>query len=503
MGRRALDLYLNVATGSLVDPSGSTDALAETPLVTYGEEVLLRLRLLKYNKETRVWDPYTELLNTDVFSSAADTDFSSLTDLLSKSTNTDINVPGDWDEMNPTEGKLSIRQNFKTLSLYQRISTNPQMGAYLEVSARPFGEDYVSGVFRFEILINNKIDKDAWITLTADTDFDATPASPTTLTMLIDHTTAIFPGTIIRFKIHDTYYYGTCESIAADLLTVSGVVFPYEDEEHEIFYDVQELIYEAMPEPIPAGYPTQEEILAWIDGKITKLEGATAGNILILSGAGGLEDSGKGFVTAIPETPTDTEVPTAKAVSTFIANYLGGGGFLKLGIGAEALEVVDNTITISASVHAIDVEGSADISSILGAENGTLLFLACHDPASAITLLHGDGNIRTRDNLDCVFTGTEKVALLKFDDLWYVLLTSTADYAKIPFATEDWVDLGTAFEESSLTITHGLNDSLVQISLFTTENIRVDVDPTIEDANTASVTIPTADIFAGTAVVRK
>ncbi|MGE4537570.1 MAG: hypothetical protein AB7D37_10860 [Desulfovibrio sp.] len=56
----------------------------------------------------------------------------------------------------------------------------------------------------------------------AGTDYTATPASTSTLTMLTDQTSNIFPGMPLRYTISGTAYYGICTAITPSLLTVAG-----------------------------------------------------------------------------------------------------------------------------------------------------------------------------------------------------------------------------------------------------------------------------------------
>lgn len=59
----------------------------------------------------------------------------------------------------------------------------------------------------------------AWI---AVTDFTATPASTSTLTMTDDLTASILVGYALKYTISSTVYYGIVSAITANLLTVAG-----------------------------------------------------------------------------------------------------------------------------------------------------------------------------------------------------------------------------------------------------------------------------------------
>lgn len=57
---------------------------------------------------------------------------------------------------------------------------------------------------------------------TPETNFTATPASTSTLTMTADKTATIKVGMGLKYKISSTYYYGIVTAIASNLLTVAG-----------------------------------------------------------------------------------------------------------------------------------------------------------------------------------------------------------------------------------------------------------------------------------------
>lgn len=61
--------------------------------------------------------------------------------------------------------------------------------------------------------------RDPWV---AETNFTATPASTSTLTMTADKTATIKVGMGLKYKISSTYYYGIVTAIASNLLTIAG-----------------------------------------------------------------------------------------------------------------------------------------------------------------------------------------------------------------------------------------------------------------------------------------
>jgi len=61
-----------------------------------------------------------------------------------------------------------------------------------------------------------------WTALVPATDFTATPASSSTLTMLVDHTADIPVGSFIRHTIGGNVRYGQVSALTSNLMTVTG-----------------------------------------------------------------------------------------------------------------------------------------------------------------------------------------------------------------------------------------------------------------------------------------
>lgn len=70
--------------------------------------------------------------------------------------------------------------------------------------------------------IQNSLNTGRWIALVAGTDFTATPASTSTITMLTNQTANIQPGMALQFVVGGSTYYCQCIAITSSLLTVRG-----------------------------------------------------------------------------------------------------------------------------------------------------------------------------------------------------------------------------------------------------------------------------------------
>jgi hypothetical protein len=150
MARRQIEVYFDVDNNRLIDSGG---LLASPPSINYKEQPLLLLHLVRADLTA-----YTGLLATDVFTAAIDNDFDGTTDLMCLTSNSGINVPGDWASVSVAGGKLSIRLDAFTATFKSKLGTSSQLtNTYFELQAVPLGETYLSSIFRFQIYCNGLV----------------------------------------------------------------------------------------------------------------------------------------------------------------------------------------------------------------------------------------------------------------------------------------------------------------------------------------------------------
>lgn len=98
---------------------------------------------------------------TDTFSAAIDNDFDSSTELMVKTENAGINVPGDWASADPEQGKLSIRLDCNTATFATKLATAESINAKFELQWHDAGAPALAGKFRFDVVCSGLIDDSA------------------------------------------------------------------------------------------------------------------------------------------------------------------------------------------------------------------------------------------------------------------------------------------------------------------------------------------------------
>lgn len=159
---RTIDIYWDTERNVHTDEDGnSLTSRSVLPHITYKEKVLLRLRLIKLvdSVVTSVAFPS----DVDTFSVAIDSDYDYDTDLYAKSTDDDINVPGDWEEAgnaDPSAGQMSIRLSAFVSNFRTRLGTSAESSdTKLEIQGIAT-DDSVVAVYRLPFVVRNLIDGD-------------------------------------------------------------------------------------------------------------------------------------------------------------------------------------------------------------------------------------------------------------------------------------------------------------------------------------------------------
>lgn len=162
--RKVLWTYFNVDTGQLVDASNVPISNLTYPVICFKEYPVMCLSLYTGFAQGVVV-PYTGFSELMTFTAAVDTDFDHDTDLMIKSRfAADVNIPGDWESANISQGRLSIRLNANTLGFQTKIGSTPVLEAYFELQG--FVSTLIEGVpqivlasvTRLPVLVKNTID---------------------------------------------------------------------------------------------------------------------------------------------------------------------------------------------------------------------------------------------------------------------------------------------------------------------------------------------------------
>jgi len=143
--RRAIDIWYNITTGKHLNASGNPIRDEEFPYIIYKEKPLVKLRLVTDRDLTA----YTGLSAGDVLSASVDFDFDHDTDTMCKTIASGINVGGDWDDADPTQGKISIRLDAYNTRYQTVIGTlGEKAGSKLELLAFETGTGYLIAAIR-------------------------------------------------------------------------------------------------------------------------------------------------------------------------------------------------------------------------------------------------------------------------------------------------------------------------------------------------------------------
>jgi hypothetical protein len=144
MARREIDITYDVDNRRQIDSAG---ALADPKSVFYREQPLIRLTLVRSDLTA-----YTGLPASGTFTASLDNNFNTADALMAKTLDAGINVSGDWADVDPANGKVSIRLDCKTASYKTKIGTSEKLtNTKLELQGYEVGETDPSNVFRFEL----------------------------------------------------------------------------------------------------------------------------------------------------------------------------------------------------------------------------------------------------------------------------------------------------------------------------------------------------------------
>ncbi len=134
--RRQIDVWYDKDGDRILDASGRA---IDPPVLYYGEQALLLLRVLKSDLTA-----YTGFAADDVLDAAIDTGPGLTTAPMVETADADINVAGDWADADATAGKFSVRLDAYTTQFSTAIGTSTSRQVTFRLQARPAGETYIS-----------------------------------------------------------------------------------------------------------------------------------------------------------------------------------------------------------------------------------------------------------------------------------------------------------------------------------------------------------------------
>jgi len=144
MARRPIDIYYDVINRVLRDASGNVLRKEKYEGMSYKENILLRLNLVKDASLTA----YTEISPSATFEATVDDDFLSSDAPMVGTLNADINLVADWASVNVATGKLCIRLNGFTTPYKTKISSLEEL-SNTKFEIRVVEGGIYTGKFRF------------------------------------------------------------------------------------------------------------------------------------------------------------------------------------------------------------------------------------------------------------------------------------------------------------------------------------------------------------------
>ena len=148
---RQIEFYVNVDTGRFINDLGGELTVAESPSVYFGEHVIFCVHFVNSSL-----DPVPFQV-TDALTTAIDNNFLHTDSLMVYSDNSYVNMPGDWDMADRTQGRMSIRINCHTDGYEQKIGTSSVIIGYAEIHKVTSG--VMSVLLQDQMNCHNVIDK--------------------------------------------------------------------------------------------------------------------------------------------------------------------------------------------------------------------------------------------------------------------------------------------------------------------------------------------------------
>lgn len=148
MNARHIDLYLNTETGRIVygfEPWAEITRPDELPQIYNGETVVLCVNCIDSTGQP------VPLNAADTFEAAIDTNYLHTDELMAYSAADQVDISGDWDQIDRTAGRISIRIDAATTGFAEKIGTAATVSALLEIKR------YVSGGTGFSVICQDTV----------------------------------------------------------------------------------------------------------------------------------------------------------------------------------------------------------------------------------------------------------------------------------------------------------------------------------------------------------
>jgi len=183
MSYKKILITVNAETGAIVDAADILNSIRDAyrPKLYYGETVIFCISFIDATGAAYA------LNDTDLFEFSMDKDWIHGDDpLMAYSGNDMVDVSGDWTGISRTGGKISIRVDCLTEGFLEKIGSEENAPAYIEIKRYVSGSAYPSEFLRDKIYAKNVVKTDEGTPASADPEYYSAIQTDSLLTAKAD-----------------------------------------------------------------------------------------------------------------------------------------------------------------------------------------------------------------------------------------------------------------------------------------------------------------------------
>lgn len=163
---KQIPITVNIYTGTIMQPGDATKIAtkdSDKPQFHYGDKVVLCVSFVDNDGEA------VALGVADSFEASLDTNFLHTDELMAYSANSQVDISGDWADIDRATGKISIRLDCETTGFAAKLSATQNIAPYLEIKRYVDGDG--ATVCQHKIVGKNNVHLDEGTPTDADPDY--------------------------------------------------------------------------------------------------------------------------------------------------------------------------------------------------------------------------------------------------------------------------------------------------------------------------------------------
>ncbi len=179
---KKIPLTVNAETAEIIDASDGSRIVSDNlPSLCYGETVILCVSFVDSNLSPCLFN------SDDQFEFSMDKDFVHEINgeddpLMAYSANSQVDILGDWTDIDRTQGKISIRVDCLTTGFAEKIGSSEQINIWIEIKRYIAGSSAMSEILRNKAYAINTVRKNEGIPTSASPEYYDTAAVNALLT---------------------------------------------------------------------------------------------------------------------------------------------------------------------------------------------------------------------------------------------------------------------------------------------------------------------------------